>query len=43
LGGETFRQELLEPARTRVVECWVAKLKIQPEEQNEFALEYNED
>jgi hypothetical protein len=33
---------VLVPARTRA-EGRVAKLKIQPEEQNEFTLEYHED
>jgi hypothetical protein len=37
--GETFRQELLEQARTRGDDARLAKLKIEPEEQNEFNLE----
>ncbi len=43
LGPETFRPELLEPARTRAGESRVAKLKIQPEEQNEFNLLWCQD
>ena len=39
LGGETFRQELLEQARSVAGESRVAKLKIETEEQNEFNLE----
>ena len=38
LGGETFRQELLEQARTVAGESRVSKLKIETEEQNEFSL-----
>ena len=39
LGGETFRQELLEQARQRTGDRRVANLKIETEEQNEFILE----
>jgi REP element-mobilizing transposase RayT len=39
LGGGTFRQELLEQARKRTGDSRVAKLKIEPEAQNEFNLE----
>jgi hypothetical protein len=39
LGGETFRQELLEQARKRTGDSRVAKLKVELEEQNEFNLE----
>ena len=39
LGGETFRQELLDQARTFAGESRVAKLKIETEIQNEFNLE----
>ena len=39
LGGETFRQELLEQARQRTGDSRVAKLKNETEEQNEFNLE----
>ncbi|MGH9350808.1 MAG: hypothetical protein ACRD2G_01375 [Terriglobia bacterium] len=38
LGGETFREELLAQARTLAGEVLVAKLKIQPDMQNEFNL-----
>jgi hypothetical protein len=38
LGGETFRQELLEQARAVAGESRVSKLKIETEEQNEFNL-----
>jgi REP element-mobilizing transposase RayT len=38
LGGETFRQELLEQAHKRTGDIRVAKLKVEPEEQNEFNL-----
>jgi len=39
LGGETFRQELLEQAHERAGGSRVAKLTVEPEEQNEFNLE----
>ncbi len=39
LGGDTFRQELLEQAQTLAGESRVAKLRIEPETQNEFNLE----
>jgi hypothetical protein len=39
LGGETFRQELVEQAHKRTGDSRVAKLKGEPEEQNEFNLE----
>ena len=39
LGGETFRQELLAQAHQRMGDSGVAKLKLEPEEQNEFNLE----
>jgi REP element-mobilizing transposase RayT len=38
LGGETFRQELLEQAHAAAAEYRVAKLNIEIEEQNEFNL-----
>ena len=41
LGGETFRQELLEHARQRTDDRRVAKLEIPTEAQNEFNLESN--
>jgi hypothetical protein len=43
LGGETFRQELLEQARTRAGDGRIAKLVIKPEAQNEFNLECSQD
>jgi REP element-mobilizing transposase RayT len=43
LGGETFRQELLEQARTRAGDGRIAKLVIEPEAQNEFNLECSQD
>jgi hypothetical protein len=39
LGGEAFRQELLEQAHKRTGDSRVAKFKIETEEQNEFNLE----
>ena len=39
LGGETFRQELLGRAHKQTRDGRVAKLKIKPEEQDEFNLE----
>ena len=39
LGGETFRQELLAQAHARADDERVAKLQIEPDEQNEFKLE----
>jgi hypothetical protein len=43
LGGETFRQELLEQAHKRTGDSRVGKMKIEPEEQNEFNLVCNQD
>jgi len=43
LGGETFRQELVEQAHKRTGDSRVAKLKGEPEEQNEFNLVCNQD
>ena len=39
LGGEAFRQELLEQAHTRTGDDRIAKLRIETEQQNEFNLE----
>jgi putative transposase len=39
LGGETFRQELLEQAQKRTGDSRVTKLKLEPDKQNEFNLE----
>jgi hypothetical protein len=36
---ETFRQELLEQAHKRTGDSRLAKLKVEPDEQNEFNLE----
>lgn len=42
-GGETFRQEWLEQANRRAGDSRVEKLRLEPEEQNEFKLEGNQD
>ena len=38
MGGETLRLELLKQAHQRTVDSRVAKLNVEPEEQNEFNL-----
>jgi hypothetical protein len=43
LGGDAFRQELLEQARKQAGESRASGLKIETEEQHEFKLESNQD